>query len=68
MYSDLRLGYDHRLGAWEVAPFVGINNLFDNEYTDNLRINDVANRRFFEPAPMLNVYGGLSVSYFFDAS
>jgi len=68
VYSDLRLGYDHRLGAWEVAPFVGINNLFDNEYTDNLRINDVANRRFFEPAPMLNVYGGLSVSYFFDAS
>jgi iron complex outermembrane receptor protein len=68
VYSDVRLGYKHRLGRWELSPFVGVNNLFDNEYTDNLRINDDANRRFFEPAPTINAYGGLSISYLFDAS
>ena len=46
---------------------VGINNLFDEEYIDNLRIND-RNLRFFEPAPEINVYGGLSISYWFGGS
>ena len=73
MVSDLRLGYSRRVGNFELSPFVGVNNLFDEEYTDNLRIN--ANpvnagptvRRFFEPAPKRNAYGGLRVSYYFSA-
>lgn len=68
LYSDVRLGYNHRIGGWEISPYVGVNNLFDRQYTDNLRINDVANRRFFEPAPAINAYGGLSIAYYFDAS
>jgi iron complex outermembrane receptor protein len=64
LLSDLRVGYDYRVGNWELSPFVGINNLFDEEYIDNLRIND-NNLRYFEPAPEINAYGGLSVSYRF---
>jgi len=68
VYSNIRIGYNHRMGNWELSPFVGINNLFDVQYTDSLRINDDANRRFYEPAPALNAFGGLSISYLFDAS
>ena len=68
VYSDLRLGYARRLGNWELSPYVGINNFFDTQYTDNLRINDNANLRYVEPAPALNAYGGLSISYYFDES
>ena len=65
--SNLRFGYGHRLGSWELSPFVGINNLFDEEYIDNLRINE-RSLRFFEPAPGFNAYGGLSVTYQFAGS
>jgi len=65
MLSDLRLGYERRIGRFELSPFVGINNLFDKEYVDNLRINANNTGRFFEPAPKRNFYGGLSVSYHF---
>lgn len=62
--SDLRFGYSHRVGDFEFSPFVGINNLFAEEYIDNLRINHTGNPgRFFEPAPKRNAYGGLQISY-----
>ena len=35
--SNLRLGYRHTLGKWEVAPYLGINNLFDVSYNSNVR-------------------------------
>jgi iron complex outermembrane receptor protein len=63
--ADLRLGYEHRVANFELSPFIGINNLFGKQYTDNLRINDTANRRFFEPAPKRTFYGGIQISYRF---
>jgi iron complex outermembrane receptor protein len=36
--------------------------LFDEKYNSNVRINAFGGR-FFEPAPDLNVYGGLNVAY-----
>ena len=60
--ANLRLGYDHTFGHWQLAPSFGIQNLFDEKYNANVRIND-ANNRFFEPAPTFNVYGGLTVAY-----
>jgi iron complex outermembrane receptor protein len=65
--TNLRLGWSRRLGRserWEIGPFVGIGNLSDSEYIDNLRIN-AAFGRYFEPAPERNFYGGLSVAYHF---
>ena len=60
--ANLRLGYEHRVASWTVAPFFGLQNLFDERYNSNVRIN-AAGSRFFEPAPGLNVYGGMSVAY-----
>ena len=43
-----------------IKPFVGINNLFDTLYNDNVRINAFGSR-FFEPGPGVNVFGGVRV-------
>ena len=46
-----------------VTPFFGVNNLLNTRYNDNIRINAFGNR-FYEPAPELNVYGGIRVRIF----
>ena len=53
-------------GSYQVKPaggqvrlYGGIDNLFDQDYDDNLRIN-AARGRFFEPAPERSFYVGVS--------
>ena len=58
--SNLRAGHRLQLAGFELSPFIGVNNLFDTKYMSNLRLNGFGGR-VFEPAPALNVYGGLSV-------
>jgi iron complex outermembrane receptor protein len=60
--ANVRLGYEHQFDGWRLGPFFGVQNLFDEEYASNVRIN-AAGGRFFEPAPGMNVYGGLTVAY-----
>jgi iron complex outermembrane recepter protein len=60
--SNLRLGLEKNFSGWNMAPYFGIQNLFNERYNDNVRINSVGGR-FFEPAPTINVYGGLSLAY-----
>jgi iron complex outermembrane receptor protein len=62
--SNLRLGYGGFIGGWELSGFVGLNNMSNASYIDNLRIND-QNGRYYEPAPDFNAYGGVSISYHF---
>ncbi len=64
--ANIRLGFIREYGNLEIAPFLGINNMFDEEYNGNIRINAVGGR-FFEPAPPKNVYGGISVRFNFDS-
>jgi iron complex outermembrane receptor protein len=64
LLSSLRLGYAGRWGNWEISPFVGLDNLFDEEYMDNLRLN-AGSDRYFEPAPEFSAYAGLSLGYRF---
>ncbi|MBW2418328.1 MAG: TonB-dependent receptor [Deltaproteobacteria bacterium] len=69
LVSDLRLGYRGRFGAWELSPYVGLDNLFDEEFNDNLRLNaDPDFGRYFEPAPEFGVHGGLSIRYHFGGA
>ena len=42
----------------------GFNNLFGEEYDDNVRLNARFSRTF-EPAPKFNLYGGLTLAYHF---
>lgn len=49
-------------GPWRVRPYVGINNLFNERYNSNIRINAFG-ARFYEPAPGRNFYAGIDVRY-----
>ena len=60
--SNLRAGYTKYWHQLEISPFLGINNLLDEEYFDNVRLN-AGFGRYFEPAPERNYYGGISLRY-----
>lgn len=60
LVSNLRFGNDYELGNTMVAPFFGINNLFDEKYFSNVRTNAFGGRAF-EPAPERHVYGGVRI-------
>lgn len=62
--ANMRAGYDLQLGSWLIAPFIGINNIFDESYESNIRINAFGGR-YFEPAPERNAYAGVSIKYQF---
>jgi iron complex outermembrane receptor protein len=58
--SNLRLGYNGFYESLESSAFIGVNNVFDEEYSGNVRINAFGGR-YFEPAPDLNAYIGVSL-------
>ena len=60
--ANLRLGYRATMGRWIIEPFFGVNNLFDESYNSNIRINAFGGR-FFEPAPERNFYAGATVRF-----
>jgi iron complex outermembrane receptor protein len=62
--ANLRAGYAFAWGQMRVTPYVGINNLFDERYIGNVRLNAFGDRTY-EPAPDANAYGGLTVRYSF---
>ncbi len=57
--ANLRVGYQGEFRNWEITPFLGVNNLFDESYNSNIRINAFGGR-FFEPAPDRNFYAGIT--------
>ena len=62
--ANLRLGWDFELDSLILSPFVGVNNMSDDPYTANVRINAAANR-YFEPGPGRTGYGGVTVNWKF---
>ncbi len=62
--THLRLGHRWTFGDWEFEPYLGVNNLFDESYFANIRINAFGGRHF-EPAPDRNLYGGIRVRWLF---
>ena len=63
--ANLRAGLKRTVKQWDISPFIGINNMFNEEYFDNIRLN--ANfGRYFEPAPERNYYAGVNVRYNFN--
>ena len=62
--SNLRVGSDYEIngGQQTVSPFLGINNLFDEEYFANVRINAFGGRAY-EPAPGRHIYGGVNIRF-----
>jgi iron complex outermembrane receptor protein len=60
--ASLRFGYELDLGDFTLSPFVGVNNVFDETYTANVRLNAFGGR-FFEPGPGRNGYAGLTLNW-----
>ena len=63
--ANLRAGFTGQWQHWEISPFIGINNMFAEEYFDNIRLN-ASFGRYFEPAPKRNFYGGIGIRYNLD--
>ena len=62
LVSSVRLSQNFDRGKWHYRPYLGINNLFKQNYNDNIRINAFGGR-YYEPAPDRNIYAGISVRY-----
>jgi len=60
--SNFRFGYTIDSGNKVFTPFVGINNIFDQNYIGAVRVNE-SRSKFFEPAPELNFYAGMSLRF-----
>jgi iron complex outermembrane recepter protein len=60
--TNLRVGWDGRAGLMQIAPFLGINNLWDRRYVGAVTLNGVGGR-VFEPAPQRVVYVGTEIGY-----
>jgi iron complex outermembrane receptor protein len=60
--SNVRVSYEWLRGNWLIRPYVSINNIFDEKYNSNIRINAVAGR-YYEAAPEQNVYAGVVVGF-----
>jgi iron complex outermembrane receptor protein len=60
--TNLRLGWDGHTGQVELAPFLGVNNLWDRRYVGSVTLNGVGGR-VFEPAPRRIVYIGTEIGY-----
>src|SRR6185436_1821021 len=58
--TNVRAGWDGEAGSMRLAPFVGINNAFNQQYVSSVVIN-AARGRYYEPAPGRNVYLGISI-------
>ena len=62
--SNIRFGHNGYYGDWELASFLGVNNVFNERYNNNIRINAFGSR-YFEPAPVRNMYLGISLRWNF---
>jgi len=59
---QLKLGLKKQWSSIRSSIFLGLNNLLDERYNANTRIN-AAGGRFFEPAPPFNLFAGVVLSW-----
>jgi iron complex outermembrane recepter protein len=60
--TNMRLGWNGRAGQMEIAPFLGVNNLWDRRYVGSVTLNG-AFARVLEPAPRRVIYLGTEIGY-----
>jgi iron complex outermembrane receptor protein len=60
--TNARLGWAGDAGSLNLAPFFGVNNLWDKQYVGSVTPNGAAGR-VFEPAPRRVFYAGLEIGY-----
>ncbi len=60
--TNLRVGWSGEAGEMRIAPFLGLNNLWDRRYVASVTLNGVGGR-VFEPAPRRVIYVGTEIGY-----
>jgi iron complex outermembrane receptor protein len=60
--TNLRFGWGGHVGQLEIAPFLGINNLWNRRYVGAVTLNGVGGR-VIEPAPQRVIYVGTEIGY-----
>jgi iron complex outermembrane receptor protein len=60
--TNLRVGWSGETGPLQIAPFLGVNNLWDRRYVSSVTLNGVGGR-VFEPAPRRVLYLGTEIGY-----
>ncbi|WP_405222313.1 TonB-dependent receptor family protein [Dokdonia sp. Asnod1-B02] len=59
---NVRASYETLFREVRLKPYIGVNNVLDQKYTDNVRINAFGGK-FYEPAPGLTVFGGITLEF-----
>lgn len=60
--STLRGGYELAVGRMQLAPFVGVANLWDARYAGSVAINGFGGR-VLEPSPVRSFYAGMEARF-----
>ena len=60
--ANLRVGFTRDNGGWSIAPYLGVSNVFDEEYMSNVRINGFGGR-LYEPGPETYIYAGVTIDF-----
>ena len=60
--TNARLGWQGDVGVLQLAPFLGVNNLWDRRYIGSVTLNGLFGR-VFEPAPRRVIYFGTEIGY-----
>lgn len=55
-------GYGAELGSTRLSAFVRINNILNRRYAGSVIVDD-SNGQYFEPAPGLNVFAGITATF-----
>jgi iron complex outermembrane receptor protein len=67
--TNMKLGYKVAIKKIELGAFIGLNNIFDEEYASQLLINAGSfggnAPRYFYPGNPLNYYTGIHINYSF---
>jgi len=57
---NFKIGKELRFSKLKISPFFTVNNVFGNNYFDNIRINAFGGRHY-EPAPKRVIFGGVKI-------
>ena len=58
---SMKISKKMKLFNMNILPFIAIDNLLNEKYYDNIRINAFGSR-FYEPAPKINFIGGIKLN------
>ena len=59
---NFKMGKEFKVSKSVIYPYLIINNIFQSEYFDNIRINAFGGR-YYEPAPKRTIFGGIRVTF-----